>query len=391
VLAYNLQPLAGKELTGIGFYAANVMDSLLREQTAPSEFHVFDFLGKNGGAETAMSHLGRSIDPEDLKTVKGIPLSVYIRMGKLGRIIPYEKLTSSKADLTVFFNYLAPLGLKGKNIITIYDMVCERYPETMQGRNRRLLQGHLKPCAQNADAIVTISDFSKREIMELYGIPEEKIFVAYCGVDREFYRPADTEEEKQADLQMAKDLKGEGRYILYVGTLEPRKNIVNLVKAFEILKGSEGFEDVKLVLAGGLGWQPEVTLRAIEGSGVKDQIIRTGYISQEQKRALYRCADLFCFPSIYEGFGMPVTEAMACGTNVVISDSSSLPEASCGLAPGVEINDEDGFALEFEEILSGKKEMPSKQELIDAVSRFSWDKAAEVYRQAIKYCGADFQ
>jgi len=391
VLAYNLQPLAGKELTGIGFYAANVMDSLLREQTAPSEFHVFDFLGKNGGADIAMSHLKKNIDMEDLRTVKGIPLSVYIRMGKLGRLIPYEKLTSSKADLTVFFNYLAPLGLKGKNIITIYDMVCERYPETMQGRNRRLLQGHLKPCAQNADAIVTISDFSKKEIMELYKIPEEKIFVAYCGVDRDFYRPASSDIEEQADLRMVSDLKGEGRYILYVGTLEPRKNIPNLVKAFEILKGNPGFEDVKLVLAGGLGWQPEETLKFIEGSSVRDQIIRTGYISQEQKRALYRCADLFCFPSIYEGFGMPVTEAMACGTNVVISDSSSLPEASCGLAPMVKINDECGLALEFDEILSGKRELPAKEQLIDAVSRFTWDKAAEVYREAIRYCGADFQ
>ena len=391
MIAYNLQPLAGKELTGIGFYAANIMNRLLGEQNAPSEFHVFDFLGKNGGAQTALSHLEKAIDPEEIRTVKSIPLSAYIRMGKLGRVMPYEKLTSSKADLTVFFNYLAPLGLKGKNIITIYDMVCERYPETMQGRNRRLLRGHLKPCAQKADAIVTISDFSKKEIMELYGIPEEKIFVAHCGVDRDFYCPAKTEEERLSDLKTVKDLKGEGRYILYVGTLEPRKNIVNLVAAFDILKDREGFEDVKLVLAGGLGWQPEVTLKAIENSGNRDQIIMTGYISQDQKRALYRCADLFCFPSIYEGFGMPVTEAMACGTKVVIGDSSSLPEASCGLAPKVEINDEAGFALEFEEILSGKKEMPSEEKLIDAVSRFTWDKAADVYRQAIKYCGADFQ
>ncbi|MBR6484470.1 MAG: glycosyltransferase family 4 protein [Clostridiales bacterium] len=367
------------------------MNRLLGEQNAPSEFHVFDFLGKNGGAQTALSHLEKAIDPEEIRTVKSIPLSAYIRMGKLGRVMPYEKLTSSKADLTVFFNYLAPLGLKGKNIITIYDMVCERYPETMQGRNRRLLRGHLKPCAQKADAIVTISDFSKKEIMELYGIPEEKIFVAHCGVDRDFYCPAKTEEERLSDLKTVKDLKGEGRYILYVGTLEPRKNIVNLVAAFDILKDREGFEDVKLVLAGGLGWQPEVTLKAIENSGNRDQIIMTGYISQDQKRALYRCADLFCFPSIYEGFGMPVTEAMACGTKVVIGDSSSLPEASCGLAPKVEINDEAGFALEFEEILSGKKEMPSEEKLIDAVSRFTWDKAADVYRQAIKYCGADFQ
>ena len=383
MLAYNLQPLAGEKLTGIGFYAANVMNALLREQDAPAEFHVFDFLGKNNGAETALSHLDKKIDPKDLHVVTKIPLSVYIRMGKLGRVVPYEKLTSSEADLTVFFNYLAPLGLKGKNIITIYDLVCERYPETMEGRNRRLLRGHLKPCAQSADAIVTISDFSKKEIMEVYGIPGEKIHVAYCGVDTEFYRPAESDEEKRRDQEIVKKLKGDGRYILYVGTLEPRKNIVNLVKAFDILKSREGFGDVKLVLAGGLGWQPDVTLKAIDSCDSRDHIIRTGYISQDQKRALYRCADLFCFPSIYEGFGMPVTEAMACGTNVVISHSSSLPEASCGLAPMVEINDEFGFAEEFDDFLTGKTEPHSKEELIGVVSRFNWEDAARVYKEAI--------
>ncbi|MBR6880663.1 MAG: glycosyltransferase family 4 protein [Clostridiales bacterium] len=390
MIAFNLQPLAEERLTGIGFYASNVMKGLRREIKTPCEFHVFDFMSRNKGASMAASHLEDcGITEGDITTVTSIPLSVYIRMGKAGRIRPYEKITSSKADLTVFFNYLAPAGVTGKRIITIYDMVCERFPETMQGKNRRLLRRHLAASAQNADAVVTISEFSKKEIHGILGIPEEKIFVAHCGTDTSFYRPASDEEERSADKKTSDELTGGGRYILYVGTLEPRKNIKTLVKAFGILGSKAGMEDVRLVLAGGLGWQSASTLEAIGSSPLKDRIIRTGYISQEQKRALFRNASLFCFPSLYEGFGMPVTEAMACGTTCVISDTSSLPEVAGGKAFTAPALDDEAYAGIFEEILSGAAKVPSRDELIAQASSFTWEKAADVYMEAIASCGVD--
>ena len=291
MIAYNLQPIAVRGLTGIGNYTAEVARRLIGQD---DELHAFDFMGRNGVKTILEENLHTDLSGNDLHVVRSLPLSVYIRMGGAGKIVPYHRLTKSHADLTVFFNYLTPGGLTGKNMITIYDLVSERFPETMDARNKRLLQGHLQDSADRASAVLTISEFSKREIMDVLGVPEDKIFVGYCGVDSEFYTPGTgftAGIDKKFDLE---------RYILYMGTLEPRKNIRTVVEAFG--KISEKFPDVKLVLAGGLGWQPDATLKAIEESPAASKIIRTGYISNEEKRDLLRNADFFVFPSIYEGF-----------------------------------------------------------------------------------------
>ncbi len=374
MIAYNLQPIAVRGLTGIGNYTLEAARRLIDEA---SELHAFDFLGRNGAAAILQENLQMNLSGYDLHIVRSLPLSVYIRMGNMGKLMPYSTLTRSKADLTVFFNYLTPGGLKGKNMITIYDLVSERFPETMQGRNRRLLQGHLKDSATRASSILTISEFSKSEIIDVLGVPEEKIFVGPCGVDTKFYTPGEgfeTQINKKFNLE---------KYILYVGTLEPRKNIKTLVEAFS--KISDKYPDVKLVLAGGLGWQPEATLKAIEESKAKDRIIRTGYISNEEKRDLLRNAQFFVFPSIYEGFGMPVTEAMACGTDAVVSESSSLIEISAGLVPLIDPKNADLWAEAMEEKLNSKADTSKKQQLIDHARSYTWDKTAEAARSAIKY------
>lgn len=382
MIAYNVQPLAQQNLTGIGNYANDVLKNLL-PIIKEHELHVFDFLSRNGAPNIVKSHLGDSFVGENLHTIKSLPLSVYIRMGKLGRVIPYNVLTSSNADLTVFFNYLAPDGLKGKNIITIYDMVCERYPETMDDRNRKLLQRHLQKSADSASAIVTISEFSKREVMELLKIPEDKIFVAHCGVDSSFYNPSSSEQITLEEKMYLADKWNLDRYVFYVGTLEPRKNTKVLVEAFN--KFAKDYPDVKLVLAGGVGWHAEDTLAAIDNSEFKDRIVRPGYITNEEKRMFLRNAQVFVFPSIYEGFGMPVTEAMACGTPCVIADTSSLPEASLGLVPKVNPHDAQGFANEITKILDNGISEDKRKELIVGGASFSWTKAADVYAEAIKY------
>ncbi len=374
MIAYNLQPIAVRGLTGIGNYTLEAARRLIDEA---SELHAFDFLGRNGAAAILQENLQMNLSGYDLHIVRSLPLSVYIRMGSLGKLMPYSTLTRSKADLTVFFNYLTPGGLKGKNMITIYDLVSERFPETMQGRNRRLLQGHLQDSATRASSILTISEFSKSEIIDVLGVPEEKIFVGPCGVDTKFYTPGEgfeTQINKKFNLE---------KYILYVGTLEPRKNIKTLVEAFS--KISDKYPDVKLVLAGGLGWQPEATLKAIEESKAKDRIIRTGYISNEEKRDLLRNAQFFVFPSIYEGFGMPVTEAMACGTDAVVSESSSLIEISAGLVPLIDPKNADLWAESMEEKLNFKADDRKRQQLIDHARSYTWDKTAEAARSAIKY------
>ena len=374
MIAYNLQPIAVRGLTGIGNYTLEAARRLIDEA---SELHAFDFFGRNGAAAILEENLNMNLSGYDLHIVRSLPLSVYIRMGKAGKILPYSTLTHSKADLTVFFNYLTPGGLKGKNMITIYDLVSERFPETMQGRNRRLLQGHLKDSATRASSILTISEFSKSEIIDVLGVSEEKIFVGPCGVDTKFYTPGEgfeTQINRKFNLE---------RYILYVGTLEPRKNIRTLVEAFS--KISDKYPDVKLVLAGGLGWQPESTLKAIEESKAKDRIIRTGYISNEEKRDLLRNAQFFVFPSIYEGFGMPVTEAMACGTDCIVSESSSLVEISAGLVPMVAPKDAGLYAQVMEEKLLNPISQERRELLVAHAKSYTWEATAKACRNAISH------
>lgn len=372
MISFNLQPIAVRGLTGIGNYTAEVAKRLIDND---SELHAFDFGGRNGAKEILAENLKMDLSGNDLHIVRSLPLSVYIRMGRAGRILPYHKLTNSKADVTVFFNYLTPGGLTGPNMITVYDLVCERFPETMQAKNRRLLQGHLGDSVKRASTILTISEFSKQEIIDVFGVDESKIFVGPCGVDTKFYTPGDgftTNINKVYDLE---------RYILYVGTLEPRKNIRTIVEAFN--KISDKFPDVKLVLAGGLGWQPDATLDAIKNSPVSSRIVHTGYVSNEEKRDLLRNAELFIFPSIYEGFGMPVTEAMACGTDCIISDSSSLPEVSGGLLTMIKHDDVNAFGEAIEYKLSNPADASRQQALIKQASTFNWERASKAAADAI--------
>ena len=374
MIAYNLQPIAVRGLTGIGNYTAEVASRLIGES---DELHAFDFMGRNGVKDILEENLHMNLSGNDLHVVRSLPLSVYIRMGKFGKIMPYHSLTHSKADMTVFFNYLTPGGLKGKNMITIYDLVSERFPETMDARNRRLLRGHLQDSANRAATVLTISEFSKREIMDVLHVPEENIFVGCCGVDTDFYTPG---KGFQTDINAKHNLE---RYILYVGTLEPRKNIKCLIESFTMIASK--FPDVKLVLAGGLGWQPEETLEAIECSYVKDRIIRTGYISNEEKRDLLRNAEFFVFPSIYEGFGMPVTEAMACGTDCIVSRSSSLVEIGEGYVTLIDPQDTDLWAQAMEGKLQEVVSDDRKAALRAHATRYTWEAAAEAAKKAIEH------
>ena len=230
---------------------------------------------------------------------------------------------------------------------------------------------------------MTISEFSKKEIKELLNVPEERIFVAPCGTDTAFYCPFSNEQEElsaRAELKKQFDIE---RYILYVGTLEPRKNIKTLVAAFE--ETAKEDKDVKLVLAGGVGWHSEETLAAIDNSPVKNRIIRTGYVSNETKRDLYRCAKVFVFPSMYEGFGMPVTEAMACGAPCIISDTSSLPEVAGGNADIVGVY--DVHALNEAMLRAVDREISDeyKAKAVANAARYTWEEAARAYKEAFSF------
>ncbi len=223
------------------------------------------------------------------------------------------------ADILHATAFVAPLMPARPTILTIYDASFALFPQFFRGFNQTYLRLGTRWSARQARRIITISECTRRDVQRLYGVPADRIAVAYPGVDQAL-KPA--EPAQVAAFRRAKNLPE--KFLLYLGTLEPRKNLVLLIHAFAQFRRE--CPEAVLVLAGGIGWLAEELFNAIEADGVKDSVVLPGYIAAEEKALWYAAAAAFVYPSLYEGFGMPPLEAMACGTPVITSNAAALPE-----------------------------------------------------------------
>ncbi|MCS7251423.1 MAG: glycosyltransferase family 1 protein [Anaerolineae bacterium] len=205
------------------------------------------------------------------------------------------------------------------SVFTLHDLIFRLYPETHMPLNRWFLSLMMPRFLRCADAVIAVSECTRRDVLRWYRVPEERIYVIYEGVDVRF-RPASP--EAIAALRARYSLPD--RFILYVGTIEPRKNLPTLFAAYRYLL--ERYPDVGLVIAGKAGWLTQGTFRALREMGLRDRVRFLGYVPDDDLPILYSAASVFALPSLYEGFGLPPLEAMACGTPVIVSDTSSLPE-----------------------------------------------------------------
>jgi glycosyltransferase involved in cell wall biosynthesis len=224
-----------------------------------------------------------------------------------------------KADVLHATAFVAPIVHPAPTVITIYDLSFALFPQFFRGFNQTYLRLGTRLSARRAQRLIAISDCTRRDVHRLYNVPLDRIDVAYPGVD-ETLRPPPPDRVK--DFRFAKNLPE--KYLLFLGTLEPRKNLIMLVRAFTQLK--QACPEAMLVLAGGVGWLADDVFAAIDTSGVKESIMLPGYVAAEDKALWYAAATAFVYPSIYEGFGLPPLEAMACGTPVIVSNAASLPE-----------------------------------------------------------------
>jgi glycosyltransferase involved in cell wall biosynthesis len=208
-------------------------------------------------------------------------------------------------------------------VVTIYDLTFLRYPERLSRARRMYLQAFTARSCRMATRITAISHSTKADLVELLGLPADKIDVTPLGYDRTMFRPMPAE-----DIAAFKAKKGlPERFWLYLGTLEPRKNLVTLLNAYAKLPKNKR---LPLVLAGGKGWDYEPIFQAIEQHKLTDEVTTPGFIPSEDMALWYNSAEIFVYPSVFEGFGLPVLEAMACGTPVITSNVSSLPEVAEG-------------------------------------------------------------
>ena len=263
------------------------------------------------------------------------------------------------------------------SVMTVHDLIFERYPQHHTLANRSFLRVAMPLFVRRAGAIIAVSRHTKQDLLELYGTPAHKVFVVEEGIEGRF-RPALEEEVRQVQ-----ERHGIRRpYLLMVGTLEPRKNHKLAFEALARLK-TEGFPHC-LVVAGGGGWLFDDVQRKVEQLQLSEDVLFAGRVPDEDLPALYSGADCFLMPSLYEGFGIPVLEAMACGTPVVCSRASSLPEVAGPAAIYIDQMTGEGLVKAVRRVLSDPQtaEQMRTQGLHRAAS-FCWRKAAmqtaEVY------------
>ena len=348
--------------TGVGWYIFNIVKGLVQNNKNDYTAEFINFMNRHNVKEQINYDI-------KIKQNKFIPYKVYnILTQKLK--ISHNFLMSTKSDIYHFFNFTIPKNIKGKVIITIYDTVFFSAPETM-GDMKAISE--YKYAAERSDLIITISESAKSDIIKHFNVDEKKIQIVTPGIDLQKYSYNYTDIELE-NIRKKYDLPKS--YILYLGTIEPRKNIERIVKAFKNYK-KEVNDDLKLVIVGKKGWKYDDIMKLIES--MRTDIIITGYIDEEDKIPIYKLAQIFVFPSLYEGFGMPVLEAMASGTPVVTSNISSMPEVAGDAGILVNPFNENEIFEAYKQILSNKKlqkEMIEKG--LEQAKNFQWKKSVEV-------------
>lgn len=263
---------------------------------------------------------------------------------------------------------------------TIHDLAWKRFPETFPSRDRWKLDFMLSTVVRQADKLIAVSESTKRDLLEFFPhIPETRIRVIHHGFDREFFSTRLSSE--QLSLLLTSFSLPPQSYFLYVGALQPRKNLVRLIRAFEQIK--QTCPESRLVLAGEAAWLADDILQVRERSVYRDDIILTGRVDFETLRAFYQGARAFVFPSLYEGFGIPVLEAFASGVPVLTASNSSLTEVAGDAALYVEAKEVGDMAEKLKQIWQDENVRTSLiRKGYQQLEQFSWDKCA---RETLEY------
>ncbi len=389
---------------GSGRYIINLLNGLFsiadqsKKQTVPSENKENCLKdSKNNTDRISFTLTGRYSDNSNVYHIEDLvsqypDLKIKLKLFKYPqdkienwdkRGFPPIELKGFKADILHCPDYIIAPSINKNIILTIHDLSFYRFPEFNFDWFIKKYQAMVLKNAERAKVIIADSMSTRQDIIDFMKIDPQKIEVVYLAADKKF-RVLPLSEQRSETLEKFNISK---KFILSVGTIEPRKNFKTLIKAFNIFKKSyENSKDWQLVIAGKTGWKSEETFDEYKHSPYCNEIIFTGETDDEDLIQLYNQADLFVYPSVFEGFGLPVLEAMTCGLPVIATDTSSVPEVYPNKEFLIDPLDEETMAQKINQVLSDadKKETLIKFSIENA-KKFSWENTArqtmQIYHQ----------
>ena len=355
-IGFDVTPLCVPQ-SGVGTYTANLLDNLAQN---PSDVLV------------PLTHRPWQVGAAEVVAGPGP-----VRLNKtvwMQAVLPWQ-LKRLGLEVCHYTNSVSPVWSPCPSVVTIHDMTLWLFPE-YHGRRRLLAMRPFIPlAARRAAAIITVSESARRDIVRILRVPEEKVHVIYEAPAPHFRRL-----ESSPKLESLREHLGlPERFILHVGTIEPRKNLVRLIEAFARLR--QAGESCTLVLAGQRGWRDEAVFATAERLELGDAVRFLGYVSPDTLVALYNLATVAAFPSLYEGFGLPIVEAMGCGTPVVTSSRGALAEVAGEAAEFVDPTEVESIAEGLRRVLDHPtRHAELRAQGIDRAAQFSWAAAARQTR-----------
>jgi glycosyltransferase involved in cell wall biosynthesis len=361
-IAVNTRFLLKDRLEGIGWYT---FETLKRITQAHPEHEFYFFFDR---AYDPSFIFGKNVHPMVLNPPARHPVLWYLWFEYA---VP-RALKQVKADVFLSTDAYLSLSTHVPTVLVIHDLAFEHFPQHVPALARWYYRHYTPLYAKRAVQIATVSHFSKNDIIERYGIADDKITVTWNGVN-DRYKNIDPQQIRAAKEKFT----GGKDYFIYAGSINARKNIGNLFKAFDQFK-AETASDIKLVIAGAKGWSYEDTMAVYEQMRYKNEVILTGHLPAEDLSALVGGALALAYVSLFEGFGIPLIEAMQAGVPVITSNVSSLPEVAGDAAILVDPNSIEQIADAMKRIY---KEPALRTELIlkgkQQAAKFSWDTTAE--------------
>ncbi|WP_035141291.1 glycosyltransferase family 4 protein [Flavobacterium daejeonense] len=345
----------GKQNSGVQYYTEYLLKALQQIKSLDFEFDILENNSINGKGGSSLKRI----------FFEFFLLKFYIK--------------KSHVNLYHSPHYILPNRFKIPAIVTIHDLITLDFPDLCKYQSVFYFNFFLKKTIHNAEIIIAVSHTVKKDIIRHFDVDAHKIRVIYLGIDPIFKRTIDIHILKKYNLPE--------KYILFVGNIEGKKNLTSLLLAFNELINQNKIEH-KLVLVGKKGWKNKSVYKTISKYNLKQYILFTGYVPKKDLPVIYSMSDLFVFPSIYEGFGIPPLEAMACGIPVIVSNQGASPEICGDACLLVNPYDTHEMAKSIEMLLNNKELRQNKINLgLERVKQFNWEKTAKetlkVYEEAI--------